>query len=134
MNTEKAKLILIKLKKSHQTLRAAKLLFENDFFNEAVGRLYYACFYAVNVLLLSEDIRANKHSGVKQMFGLHFVSPGIIDIAASKFYTELFEMRQDGDYEDLINFEKEEVAVLFPLAEVLIGQIEQYLSNHIGNE
>ena len=47
-------------------------------YNTAVNRLYYACFYAVNALLLKYGIPAHTHNGTKSMLGLHFVSNGKI--------------------------------------------------------
>ena len=62
------------------------------------------------------------------MFGLHFVSTGIISKETGKFYTELFELRQDGDYESYKEFEAQEIIVLLAPAKNLISQIEAVLS------
>jgi len=35
-------------------------------------------FYAVTSLLVKNEIKAHRHAGVRQMFGLHFVSKGLI--------------------------------------------------------
>ena len=37
-------------------------------------------------------IHSQTHSGVRQMFGLHFVKSGLIDKEAGKFYTDIFDM------------------------------------------
>jgi len=62
------------------------------------------------------------------MFGLHFISPGVISKEGGKLYTELFDMRRKGDYEDLIYFLKEEVVPLVEPARQLILEIEAVLS------
>jgi len=100
---------------------------KNEFWNLAVNRLYYACFYAVGSLLASKEIYVKTHSGTKQMFGLHFVTTGIIDEQTSKFYTQIFSLRQSGDYQDFCDYEEEDVKELVAPAKELINKIEQVL-------
>jgi len=125
---EKADIIAYKMEPANKALVEVELLINNDMLHSAVNRLYYACFYAVSALLINSGIEARKHSGVKQMFGLHFVIPGIISKDTGKFYTEVFGKRQKGDYEDLVSFEKEEVEMLLVPARQLINEIEEVLS------
>ena len=101
---------------------------ENKLWNTAVNRLYYACYYAVIALLIDKDINAQTHSGVRQMFGLHFIKSGLIDKDSGKFYTDIFDMRQTGDYDDYIDFRKEDVLDLIEPANELISKIEMLLS------
>jgi uncharacterized protein (UPF0332 family) len=65
------------------------------------------------------------------MFGLHFVSTGIVAKEIGKFYTELFELRQDSDYESYFEFEVQEVIVLLPPAKNLITEVGRILG--VGN-
>jgi uncharacterized protein (UPF0332 family) len=127
MSTNNPEVVAL-LSKATTSFDEAKLLLDNNYYNTAVNRIYYACFYAINALLINRSITAKSHSGVKQMFGLHFVTPGIISKELGKFYTEIFEMRQEGDYEFFTFFEKEEVTVLLAPAQQLIKQIESILS------
>ena len=100
---------------------------ENKFWNTTVNRLYYACYYAVIALLIAKDIHAHTHSGVRQMFGLHFVKSGLIDKETGKFYSDIFDMRQTGDYDDYIDFKKEDVLDLIGPVNELISKIEGLL-------
>ena len=43
------------------------------------------------------------------MFALYFVKPGIIPVKHGDVYTDMFEMRQSGDYDDFIVFEESKV-------------------------
>jgi uncharacterized protein (UPF0332 family) len=81
----------------------------------------------VIALLIDKDIHAQTHSGVRQMFGLHFVKPGLIDKEAGKFYSDIFDMRQTGDYDDYIDFKKEDVLDMIGPADELISKIEGLL-------
>ena len=44
-----------------------------------------------------------------------------------KFYTDIFDMRQTGDYDDYIEFKKEDVMDLIKPANELITKIESLL-------
>lgn len=66
-------LVEYRLHRAKDTLREADILISQLCFNAAVNRLYYACYYAVIALLVSNNIPAQTHQGVKQMFGLNFV-------------------------------------------------------------
>ena len=130
---ERAKLCAYRLNAAKTTLTDAELLINNKMWNAAVGRSYYACFYAVNALLINKQLQARKHSGVIQMFGLHFIQTGLLSKETGKFYTTVFDMRQSGDYLDYVDFEEKDVAVLLVPARNFIDQIEQYLSNQMSN-
>lgn len=120
MNSKgKSELINYRMNRAKETLNEVNLHIGNELWNTAVNRLYYACFYAISALLLKYDIKATTHAGVRQMFGLHFIKEGIIPKESGKFFSEIFDMRQTGDYDDFIVFDKEDImsmaisAVLF---------------------
>ena len=97
-------------------------------YNAAVNRLYYACYYAVIALLVKNHIAAQTHDGVKQMFGLHFIVTGEIDRKYSRFYSQLFNDRMSGDYDDFLFYDKEMLSELRPKSAEFIALIESILS------
>ncbi len=123
-NEQKDELIKYRIEKALQTIAEVEVLLQNNLWNTAINRLYYSCFYAVTALLLFHDIKAQTHSGVKQMFGQHFVLNNLISFEKGKFYSDLFEKRQRSDYEDFYEFNELEVRKLLIPAEELIKQIE----------
>ena len=125
---ERQELVKYRITKARETFNEVGLHVENKLWNTAVNRLYYACYYAVIALLIDKDIKAQTHSGVRQMFGLHFIKSGLIDKDSGKFYTDIFDMRQTGDYDDYIDFRKEDVLDLIEPANELISKIEMLLS------
>ena len=90
-------------------------------YNTAISRLYYASYYAVTALLVKYKIKAHTHGGVRQMFGLHFVKTGLIEDRINKFYSDIFDLRLTGDYDDFIEYSKEEILELIPQTEELIS-------------
>lgn len=124
---EKQELINYRMSRVDETLEEVEFLVDNGLYNTAVNRLYYACFYAVTSLLVKHEIKAHRHAGVRQMFGLHFVRKGIIDKKLARFYTDLYDKRQTSDYDDFIDFAKEDVLTLIPTAKELISEIRKLL-------
>jgi uncharacterized protein (UPF0332 family) len=116
-----------RIDRAYQALEDAKLLAENDRWNTAVNRLYYASFYAVIALLIKNGIETQTHDGVRAQFGLQFVKTGIIDKKFGKLFSKLFDYRLKGDYGDLFDFDKDIVEPLFEDVEVLINKIKKEL-------
>jgi len=80
-----------RIESAHRTLEAAKVLADNDFWNSAVNRLYYSLFYAVNALLVMNEIQTKSHSATKSQFSLYFVKTGKFDKKYGKLFSELFD-------------------------------------------
>ena len=62
--------------RAKETLKEIPYLKQQGYYNTAVNRLYYACYYAAVALLIKHEINPGTHAGVKQMIGLHFVATG----------------------------------------------------------
>ena len=97
------------LVKSQESLDAACDELKAGRLSFSVNRIYYACFYAVSAVLLQKELRFKKHSGVRAAFHQHLIKSGMVDDKYRKFYDELFEARQRGDYIELVSFEKNQV-------------------------
>ncbi len=124
---ERQELVKYRIAKARTTFGEVEFHIENKFWNTAVNRLYYSCFYAVTALLIDKEIQTQTHSGVRQMFGLHFVKSGIVENELGKFFTDIYDMRQTGDYDDYIEFTKEDVMDLTVSANKLITKVEALL-------
>jgi uncharacterized protein len=124
---EKAELVEYRWKSAKETLQEVKPLMNIKLWNTCVNRLYYACFYAVSALLAQNDILTKTHSGSLKMFSLHFLKSGIINEDTGVFYSKIFSMRQNADYEDFFDYEQEDVEALITPANELINEIEKIL-------
>ena len=123
-------LIHYRTERADETMEEAGILAERGHYNAAVNRLYYACFYAVQALLLKHHIAATTHAGVKSMLGLHFISKGIIAIEHGKTFNTLFEKRHSSDYEAFAYCDKALVDDLTPIAEAFIQRIKELLEDN----
>lgn len=120
--------IRYRLERADETLLEVDSHLSNGFWNTAINRMYYACFYAVSALLVKNNVEVNSHSGVRQQFGQHYVKPGIIDRDLGKHFTELFEKRNRGDYNDFIDYNEKEARDLLPKTIELVQQIKRLLN------
>ena len=73
---QRADIVRYRIEKSESTLEEVKSHRANGFYNTAVNRLYYACFYAANALLIANGIEVKSHEGVRQKLGQFFVLTG----------------------------------------------------------
>lgn len=96
------------LEKADEALSSAMSELSSSRLTFAMNRAYYACFYAASALLLKQNQRFSKHSGVRSALHQHIVKKGHLSVDLGKIYDRLFENRQEGDYIELVRFEKEQ--------------------------
>jgi uncharacterized protein (UPF0332 family) len=120
--------IKYRLQKANETITETKVLLENKFWNTAVNRMYYACFYAVGALLVKNGVETSSHSGSRQKFGQLFVHTGLISREFGKHYSELFEKRQKGDYNDFFDVDEETALRLYQPSVDFIKEIERVIN------
>lgn len=110
-----------------ETLSEVPFLRNQGYYNTAVNRLYYACYYAAVALLIKNGINPNTHSGVKQMLGMHFVATGRMSRELGRCFSLLFERRHSSDYDDFAYSSEEEVDELYPKAKAFIDAVGDLL-------
>ena len=122
---ERKEYVSYRIESAHKTFDAAKILAENGFWNSSVNRLYYSLFYAVNAILVANEILTKSHSATKSQFSLHFVKTGKFDKKYGKLLSELFDWRQKGDYENIFDYNESSVQPLFKPVDEMIKLIEE---------
>jgi uncharacterized protein len=130
-NEERTEYVLYRLESARKTYDAARVLADNGFWNSAVNRLYYALFYAVNALLVSNNIQTKSHSATKTQFSLLFVKTGKFDKKYGRLLAELFDWRQKGDYENIFDYDIDSVLPLFDPVAQMIDLIEKEIKDTI---
>ncbi|MBO7418182.1 MAG: HEPN domain-containing protein [Bacteroidaceae bacterium] len=121
---QREEIVSYRIQSAEATLEEVKSHRENGFYNTAVNRLYYACFYAANALLIANGIEVKSHEGVRQKLGQLFVLTGKLTPEHGKFYSQLFNKRSTGDYDDFVNHDLQTVDNLFPRAVDFIKSIK----------
>lgn len=118
MTGSKEDYIDYRVTKSTEIYEDALLLADNNRWNSCVNRLYYSSYYIISALLYKNEIKAETHNGVKTQFFMNYVKTGLIEIKLGKLYSHLFDWRQETDYADFIEFDKQTVVPL-------LGQVKE---------
>jgi len=86
------------LERALRSLEAANRLLEEGFAEFAVGRAYYAMFYAASAALATRGLTFRRHGQVIAAFGREFVRSGIIPSQYQEALTYAFEQRLRAEY------------------------------------
>lgn len=121
-------IVAYRIERANSTIREVKDVGSIGYWNLAANRLYYAAYYASAALLIHNGIEATSHRGVIRMISASFVRRGIIPAEYSKLLGRLFTMRQSGDYEDLFDWDEDDVMPLIPKVEEYISFIEKLIN------
>ena len=93
----------------------------------SVNRIYYACFYAVTALLLSEGYSSSKHRGVLSLFDVHWMKIERLPTKMGRVYHVMFARRLVGDYSIPAAFSREEVGAWLAEATKFVQTIADLL-------
>jgi uncharacterized protein (UPF0332 family) len=115
------------LTKARDSLKAAEMLIEGQFYDFSAGRSYYAMFYATEAVLLSKNQSFSKHSAVIAAFGKEFIKTKIFNQKMRDSLVSAFELRQMGDYGSSGSVSEDKAQALIKQAREFIDEIEVYL-------
>lgn len=126
---EREAIVAYRLEKALSTLDEVRNVGAIGYWNLAANRLYYAAYYASVALLISQNIEASTHKGVHRMLGETFVKKGLLSRSDSNLFGRLMNMRYTGDYEDLFDWEEDDILPLIPKVEQYILHIAELIKN-----
>jgi uncharacterized protein (UPF0332 family) len=129
MNDTPSSIIQYRINRAEETLKEAHFMLENKMYFGAANRLYYACFYSVIALLLSEGFSAKTHKGVRNLFHLQIIEKGLLPREYSHFFSELFNYRQENDYDDYFTANEEIMPQWLDEAEQFIRAAKGYIDS-----
>ena len=112
---------------SKDKLDSAEILFKHKKYDDSISRAYYAVFHCAQALLLSLGVKAESHSGVRQLFGLHFIKKGIFNKKFGRYLKNLKDERENGDYGIFTLIDKQDAQKALKEAEEFIKETEKYL-------
>lgn len=125
-NDRKA-VVAYRLEKADVALEDARFLSENSRYNLAANRLYYALYYAASALLIERGIPTKSHAGLITQIHLHLVKTGILTTEDGKLLKVMFELRHEGDYEDFVEVQKEDIEEYTPRVCELIDKLKRLI-------
>lgn len=120
-------IIQYRIERAFNTIEEAEFVITGKYWNLAADRLYYSLFYICEALLLSKKISTSTHAGLSRMINLHFVRTGILSEDDKDLMTEVFRMRQSGDYDDLSDWTEKSIVPKLPLVKNLVNKINSLI-------
>ncbi len=107
------------IEKAHESLESARSEYQNGRMSFAMNRIYYSAFYVLTALFRDRGQVFKKQKGLRSALHRDLVKKGIIAIQWGKFFDDVFENRQRGDYTPMITFEAEQVEEMFVAQETV---------------
>ena len=100
--------VRLHLERADDCIKDAELLLSARRYSAAVGRGYYAMFHAATAVLLKRDIKRHSHQGLISAFGQFIVKRGQVDPRFHKYISEAFDLRQESDYQPLVEITQQQ--------------------------
>ena len=112
--------VLLHLERADDCIKDAELLLAGHRHSAAVGRSYYAMFHAATAALLRRDIKRHSHQGLISAFGQFIVKPGLAEPRFHKHITEAFDLRQESDYQPLVEVTEQQAGKVLDRAKEFV--------------
>lgn len=115
-----------------QRLKEARLLLKEALYNGSISRAYFAIHAISRAVLILHDIKASTHEGVKTMLSKELIKAAkILPHDFSKKYSQLKALREDADYEDFIEYTREDAEEAITIAEKFIQKGQEVIEGII---
>ena len=98
----------------------ANILLEQQKYDGAVSRAYYAAFHYACAALLTKGLEAQSHRGVQRLFHLHFIRTKIFSDRVGVLLSHAQKAREEADYYPEVSFGKE-------IAHERVQEVEEFL-------
>jgi uncharacterized protein (UPF0332 family) len=113
--------------RARESLKAARVLIQEELPNIAASRAYYALFYVAEALLLSRGLAYSSHSAVIAAFGKEFAQPKSLDPKYHRYLIASQNLRQTGDYGVEQNVSLSEASQVADWADEFLSVAETWL-------
>lgn len=125
---EKRAIIAYRMEKSKQTMIEAQDNANMKHWSLAANRLYYSLFHMASALLVDKGYTSKTHSGILCILGQEFVAKGLLTHDDGRLVSRLQNMRQSGDYDDLFDWEEEDIRPLFDPTDNLLKKMSELIT------
>ncbi|MGC9781197.1 MAG: HEPN domain-containing protein [Candidatus Heimdallarchaeota archaeon] len=123
--------IIDSIEKAEKFLQTADLVLKHGDFDTCVSRCYFAMYFMVESVLLTENIRANSHKRVISFFGQHFIKTGIFDKELGKAINEVYDKRLFGDYSIGFAITEAEAVKQIEKARNFVAELKDFLEKKV---
>jgi uncharacterized protein (UPF0332 family) len=115
------------LDKAARNLETSSDLLQNEDFEVAVSRAYYAMFYAAEAVLLEEGLEYSSHGALHAAFSERLTRTGRLDIKLHRYLLDAFRARQSADYDAPSDISGDDARAAVDRAVEFVSVIRRYL-------
>lgn len=114
--TKEERNILVELQKekADKFYKQARFLCDNGLWDTAANRLYYSVFHLTHALFICYGLSCHTHTGLINLFHLHFVKTEIIEKDLGAFLARMEQMREMADYNCSYSVTEKDVKDIMP--------------------
>jgi len=120
-----------RLEQAERCLKSAKTLLSDEDYKGAANRSYYCVFHCMRSVLAIESIDFKSHSAVISHFRKGYIKTKKLDVLLSDVLADLFQIRNESDYDDFYILRKNDVEEQIKNAEYFLEQIKVFLNEHL---
>lgn len=118
-----------RIEKADIALSEARQVKEIALWNISANRLYYCLYYIFSALFISKGLTPHTHKGVIILVHQKLVKTGFISNDEGALISRMYNLRQEGDYEDFEDVSELEIKQKLPQVEALKNKILSFIRN-----
>lgn len=122
-NDDRKALVDYRIEKAWATFDEAQKVASLSLWNLAANRLYYSLYHAASALLLSDGLTSHTHKGLLAQINLNYIKNGRLTQSDGKLMRQMFNMRQEGDYEDFAETTEQDIKDALPKVKDLMEKL-----------
>lgn len=107
---------------------AAEVLANQEFFEDAVTRMFYGLLFCARALLLTAEKSPEEPDEIIAAFNSEIVKKGIMDKEWGTFIKDVKNMAQKADFSPTFTVSEEKMEALMERAELFMEQAEDLIS------
>lgn len=124
---ERSTIVAMQFEKAVKNMAQADKMLKLQYFDMTANRLYYACFHAIQALLIANGFSCHTHAGTIAEFGKNFIRTGKIPVEYGRFISRLEQLREKGDYNCAYEVDEYEVDTMIAPAHGFLLVIKERL-------
>ena len=125
---ERRIMVELELERADRIMLQVPTLVEQEYWDTAINRMYYASFHAVSALLIANALHVQSHKGAIMTFNKEFVRTGVFTADEGRLFSQLEGLRERGDYNCYIDATQQDVVPFIEPLKALIEKIKQVIA------
>lgn len=122
---QRSEMVRLQLERADKFLWQADKMLNEQCFDLAANRYYYACYHAIQGLFVHDGLYSHTHKGLHQVLGMHYVKEGKFDSRLSGFLRTMEQLREKADYNCAYDITAEEVQEMRSPSYAIIGAVKK---------